>query len=89
MINTEYSLSPSSIQEYRQAGLGVNLWTVDEPWQFSRLWLLGVNSVTTNNVQTFKDLAAPVLALPKTTYSYIWGFFSLIALLPSAKKIRV
>ncbi|HEX7394498.1 MAG TPA: glycerophosphodiester phosphodiesterase family protein [Anaerolineaceae bacterium] len=80
IINTEYSIPPASIQDYRQAGFGVNLWTVDEPWQFSRLWLLGVSSITTNNTQSFKNMTEPFFALPKTTYSYIWGLFSLMAL---------
>ena len=78
IVNAEYSLSPASIQDYRQAGLSVNLWTVDEPWQFSRLWILGVNSVTTNNVQDFKNLTAPVLAIPYTMYSYLWVLFGLL-----------
>ncbi len=78
VVNAEYSLSPAAIQDYRGAGLRVNLWTVDEPWQFSRLWILGVNSTTTNNVQAFKDLTAPILAIPYTMYSYLWVLFGLI-----------
>lgn len=80
IINTEYSITPASIEKYRQAGFGINLWTVDEPWQFSRLWLLGVNSITTNNTQSFKNMTEPFFAMPKTAYSYIWGLFSLLAL---------
>ncbi len=42
IVNADFSLAPEWIHAYHAAGLWVNLYTVDEPWQYSRLWLLGV-----------------------------------------------
>jgi glycerophosphoryl diester phosphodiesterase len=80
LVNSEYSMPPASILEYYKGGVDVNLWTVDEPWQFSRLWLTGATSITTNNAQTFIGMQEPIFAIPGTTYRYIWGALSLFAL---------
>jgi glycerophosphoryl diester phosphodiesterase len=79
-VNSEYSLSTRAIQAYRKAGLWVNLYTVDEPWMFSRLWLEGVNSITTNNSHTFTAMQQPVLALPAKSYRILLGLSGLLAL---------
>jgi hypothetical protein len=52
---------------------------VDEPWQYSRLWLAGADSVTSNVVQTFAAMARPVLALVYPAYLLIWGLVGLLA----------
>jgi len=80
LVNSEFSMPPASILDYYQGGVSVNLWTVDEPWQFSRLWLTGATSITTNNSQAFISMQAPLFAIPNTTYRYIWGTLSLLAL---------
>jgi len=79
-VNSEYSLSPAAIQAYRGAGLVVNLWTVDEPWMFSQLWLQGASSITTNNSHVLAPLSQPVLALPAVTYRTIWFILGLLAM---------
>lgn len=81
IVNSEYGLPESAIRDYTAAGLRVNLWTVDEPWQFSRLWLLGVNSITTNNTHTMAALKWPVLALTKPAYLAVWSGIGLLSLL--------
>ncbi len=78
--NSEYSLSPDAIQTYRKAGLWVNLYTVDEAWMFSRLWLQGVDSITTNRSQDFATLQLPVMSLPAISYRILWGVLGLAAL---------
>lgn len=90
IVNSEYGLPESAIRDYTAAGLQVNLWTVDEPWQFSRLWMLGVSSITTNNSTTLLALAAPVLMMPAVIYLVVWGGIGVLALLILLlrKKIR-
>ena len=68
IVNVEYTLPAAQIRRYRQAGLWVNLWTVDEPWQFSRLWLSGADSVTTNNLPGLSSLAQPWFALARPSF---------------------
>ncbi len=72
IVNSEYGLSSSWIKKYQQAGIHVNIWTVDEEWQFSRLWLLGVDSVTTNNLAEFAALQRPFLAIPYGWFALAW-----------------
>lgn len=79
VVNSVYSLSNRLIHAYQDAGLWVNLWLVDEPWQYSRLWLSGVNSVTSNYVQTFAALERPVLAITYPVYLMIWAVVGLLA----------
>lgn len=80
VVNGEYSLAPDAIHAYQAAGLWVNLYTVDEPWQFSRLWLLGVDSITTSNAGEMAALARPLLALSYPAYLGIWIGMGLLAL---------
>jgi glycerophosphoryl diester phosphodiesterase len=79
VVNSVYSLSNRRIHDYQEAGLWVNLWLVDEPWQYSRLWLAGANSVTSNYVQTFSALSRPVAAIPYPVYLSLWVGIGLLA----------
>jgi glycerophosphoryl diester phosphodiesterase len=79
VVNSVYGLSVARIHAYQQAGLWVNLWVVDEPWQYSRLWLAGADSVTSNNPQIFLAMKRPLLALPYTLYLLLWALIGFIA----------
>jgi glycerophosphoryl diester phosphodiesterase len=79
VVNSVYSLSNRRIHAYQDAGLWVNLWVVDEAWQYSRLWLSGVNSVTSNYVQTFAAMSHPFAAIPYPVYLAVWGVVGLLA----------
>ncbi len=79
VVNSVYSLSNRRIQAYQNAGLWVNLWVVDEAWQYSRLWLAGANSVASNYIQTLAALAHPVAAITYPVYLAIWGLVGLLA----------
>lgn len=78
IVNVDTSISAREIQDYRAQGLGVNVYTIDEPWLFSQFWLAGVTSVTTNNIQTFNQLDAPFLNVPYSRYLLFWGLFGII-----------
>ncbi len=78
IINVDTGISSSTIQAYRQKGLGVNVYTIDETWLFSQFWLTGVTSITTNNVHTFSQLDAPLLAVPYTQYLLAWSVFGIV-----------
>ncbi|MBN2385956.1 MAG: hypothetical protein JXB85_02980 [Anaerolineales bacterium] len=72
VVNSEYGLSNRRLRLFHQAGLWVNLWTVDETWQYSRLWLAGADSVTSNNVQGLIALRRPLLAIPYPFFLILW-----------------
>lgn len=79
VVNSVYSLPNRSIHAYQEAGLWLNLWVVDEGWQFSSLWLVGANSVTSNNIQTFMTMSKPVAAFTYPVHLAIWGMVGLLA----------
>jgi glycerophosphoryl diester phosphodiesterase len=80
LVNVEYGLSPQWIAEYQAANLWVNIYTVDEPWQFSRLWLLNVDSLTTSNAGAMSALERPIFSLPYRQYLLLWGVVGLVGL---------
>ena len=78
IVNVDTGIAAREIRAYRSQGLGVNVYTIDEPWLFSQFWLTGVTSVTTNNVQTFSQLTKPFLNVPYSRYLLFWGLFGII-----------
>ena len=80
LVNVEYGVRRPWMQQYRDAGLWVNVYTVDEPWQFSRLWLLGVDSITTSNVGVMADIDQPIFSLPYSLYALLWFVVGLLGL---------
>ncbi len=78
IVNVDTGITTQEIQAYRDKGLGVNIYTIDEPWLFSQYWLSGVTSVTTNNVQAFSQLQRPYLNLPYSRYLLFWGVYGII-----------
>jgi glycerophosphoryl diester phosphodiesterase len=88
IVNAEYGLSEDWIRQYHEAGLWVNIYTVDEAWQFSRLWLLGVNSITTSNAQEMVALAGPILSLPYSLYLPLWVGVGLLVLVILGLAVR-
>jgi glycerophosphoryl diester phosphodiesterase len=79
VVNSVYGLSDSMIHAYQKAGLWVNLWVVDEPWQYSRLWLAGADSVASSYSQSLLAMPRPVLAMPYNIYLPVWGLLGVIA----------
>ncbi len=80
VINSDFSFPPEWLALAHQAGLVVNQWTVDEPWQFTRQWLLSVDSMTTDNLQGMLALQRPSLAMPYNIYLPVWGVIGLVGL---------
>jgi len=80
IVNVEYGITRQWIQQYQDADLWVDLYTVDEPWQFSRLWLVGVDSITTSNSQVMFDMEQPIFSLPYSLYALIWSLVGLLGL---------
>jgi len=80
IVNTEYGLSKDWIHKYQGANLWVNLYTIDESWQYSRLWLLGVDSTTSSNAHTMIALSLPVLSLPYEKYLILWAVVGVLGL---------
>ncbi len=78
IVNVDHGIRTVDIQRYRAQGLGVNVYTVDEPWLFSQFWLAGVTSVTTNNVHTFNQLDRPVLNVSYARFVLLWGLYGII-----------
>ncbi|MFU8827334.1 MAG: glycerophosphodiester phosphodiesterase family protein [Brevefilum sp.] len=78
IINVDTGIPTVNIRAYRAEGLGVNVYTIDEPWLFSQFWLAGVTSVTTNNIHTLSQLDRPLLNVPYARYVLFWGLFGII-----------
>ena len=78
IVNVDTGIPNEAIRAYRAEGLGVNVYTIDEPWLFSQFWLAGVTSVTTNNVHTFNQLNQPLLNVPYARYVLFWGLYGII-----------
>jgi glycerophosphoinositol inositolphosphodiesterase len=92
IVNVDTGIIKEEIRAYRQEGLGVNVYTIDQPWLFSQFWLSGVTSVTTNNIHTFSQLNAPILNLPYSRFLLFWGLFGIIVaiwLASSQPKIKI
>lgn len=78
IINVDTGIRTAEVRTFRAKGLGVNVYTIDEPWLFSQFWLAGVTSVTTNNVHTFNQLNRPLLNVPYARYVLFWGLYGII-----------
>jgi glycerophosphoryl diester phosphodiesterase len=78
IVNVDTGISQEMIEAYRERGLGVNIYTIDETWLFSQFWLAGVTSITTNNVHTFSQLDRPFLAIPYPRFLLIWSIFGIV-----------
>lgn len=92
IVNVDTGIIKDEIRVYRQEGLGVNVYTIDQPWLFSQFWLSGVTSITTNNIHTFSQLNEPILNLPYSRFLLIWGLFGIIVaiwLASSQPKIKI
>jgi len=92
IINVDTGIIKEEIRAYRQEGLGVNVYTIDQPWLFSQFWLSGVTSVTTSNIHTFSQLNAPILNLPYSRFLLFWGLLGIIVaiwLASSQPKIKI
>lgn len=77
-VNVGYGLPDKWIRTYREGGLDVNLYTVDEIWLFSDLWMNGATSMTTNNVQEVAKLKKPVGSMSFGIYFGIWAAVGII-----------
>ncbi len=77
IVNVDTGIRAKDILAYRKQGLGVNVYTIDEPWLFSQLWLSGVTSVTTNNVHTFSRLSTPFINIPYSRFLLVWSIFGI------------
>ena len=95
VVNSEYGISNDWIRAYQDAGLWVNLYTIDEPWQFSRLWLLGVDSTTSSNVHSLFTLYKPVMSMTYQVYLLLWCLVGLAGLgillgfiLPTYRRVK-
>ena len=78
IVNVDLGIIKEEICAYRQKGLGVNVYTVDQPWLFSQFWLSGVTSITTNNVHTLSQMDQPNLNLPYSRFLLFWGLFGIV-----------
>lgn len=78
IINVDTGITAHDIKSYREEGLGVNVYTIDQPWLFSQFWLSGVTSITTNNVHSLSQIERPSINIPYSRYLFYWGLFGII-----------
>lgn len=77
IINIDKGITNKDIKEFKEAGLAVNVYVVDQPWLISQLWICGVNSITTNNIQTLSKMNSPVWVLSFWLFLLIWALFGI------------
>lgn len=80
MINTHYSLSNKIFKEYIEAGIMVNIYTVDLKLSFQQAWALGVSYVTTNEPADFIEMTRPTWYLSKGLYIGIWIIIEVVGI---------
>jgi glycerophosphoryl diester phosphodiesterase len=79
VVNAEYTLPVKSLLDFKKY-YWVNIYTVDEAWQYSRLWILGVDSTTTNQLTNLMALKKPLLSVPYIIYALILVVAGVIAI---------
>jgi glycerophosphoryl diester phosphodiesterase len=55
-------VDPSLVERAHQAGLAVNVWTVDDPDRIAELTRMGVDGIVTNDVATGRRVVDEVLS---------------------------
>ncbi|MGA9398941.1 MAG: glycerophosphodiester phosphodiesterase family protein [Anaerolineaceae bacterium] len=80
VVNAEYILPVKSFLDFQKEGYWVNIYTVDEAWQYSRLWILGVNSTTTDNLTGLMALKNPAFSVPYVIYALLLVVVGVIAI---------
>ncbi|KAL7983048.1 hypothetical protein Chor_010390 [Crotalus horridus] len=69
MLNLRYT---KVTRQDISANLSVNLYIVNEPWLYSILWCMGVESVTSDNSHVLRRLPSPLWLMPRDEYHLIW-----------------
>lgn len=90
-VNSHHSLSIGEIEKYGKEGLITNIWTVNNEFRFSQLWIAGASSIVTDIPNVFSKMIKPYLCMSKTSYYIFFAIFStfeLVALLVTYNKIR-
>ncbi|XP_060538720.1 glycerophosphodiester phosphodiesterase domain-containing protein 5 isoform X1 [Pantherophis guttatus] len=72
-LNLRYTkVTRQDIREYASANLSINLYIVNEPWLYSLLWCMGVESITSDNSQVLLRLPSPLWLMRPDEYHLIW-----------------
>ena len=80
MINTHHGRPNNEFRLLVEEEIFVNAWTVDLKSRFSQLWVLGINSITTNEPQSFLNMNEPILTIPQSSYILVWIVVDLVGI---------
>jgi len=80
MINTHYSLANKIFKGYAEAGILVNVYTVDLKLSFQQAWALGISYVTTNEPLDFIEMTRLTWYLSKGLYIGIWIIIEVVGI---------
>lgn len=72
LVNTNAGIPFETLRAYYRAGTPVMVWTVDDPYQFSTLWVAGAAHVKTNRPWMVAGLERPLGYARRGTYYGIW-----------------
>ncbi len=72
MINTHHGKNDKFFKDFAEAGIDINVWTVNIASRFQQVWTLGVTSVTTDEPNVFLEIDQPAFLISKTNYIVIW-----------------
>ena len=72
MINTHHGKPDKFFQAFAEAGIPMNVYTINIASRFEQVWTLGATSVTTGEPGVFIEIDKPSFIISQTIYIIIW-----------------
>ncbi|XP_064638955.1 glycerophosphodiester phosphodiesterase domain-containing protein 5-like isoform X2 [Lineus longissimus] len=82
VINVRYDvLKESTIREYSESNIETIIYIVNTDWLYSFYWCLGVDYVTTDNVDELRKMQSPIWHIQPLTYLIMWVTVDVVSVL--------
>ncbi len=78
LINTGSSMSFDLVREFYTNGIPVMVWTIDDPYEFSKFWVAGARYIKTDRLWMVEELDAPLGYIAWSSYLGLWlGWYAI------------
>lgn len=74
-ISDHLSLSDDQVKAYIEAGIHVNIWTLNSKVLFSRFWALGATYIVTDIPNVLEEMDSPSWTMQRSHYFLAWAVF--------------